>query len=363
MAATNYIWDFATDSYLMEKDDGGNTTAVYTNEPVKYGRLISQRRGSTTSYYHFDGQGSTRQLTNPSGDVTDEYAYSAFGETIATSGSTAHHFRVTGIVGYYSDLDIGNVYVRLRSLNVGDGRWLSRDVVTITGSMHYFLYVHNSPIAQCDPSGAFASALLPTREVFDRIIERLDGPMFPENPWYEYVYRQCRFVCFPCVVAKGVVFFPATVEQIALEAERIADEMVLQIGEANDGVWPDLDIFTPEGRIHHGTRQNSALRHCIWSGLMAKRIGSCGCSKCLADARDIYQAIDPQQHQSFEHTAQSIFNNAAGRRCAGCFNVGNPTTIEHPGAAWFPDSYIVQCCREGLLRGRLATGVTGPALR
>ena len=50
MATTHYLWDMENDSYLVEKD--GATTVVYTNEPVQYGRLLSQRRGSTTSYYH-----------------------------------------------------------------------------------------------------------------------------------------------------------------------------------------------------------------------------------------------------------------------------------------------------------------------
>ena len=42
MTTTNYIWDFATESYLMEKDENGATTANYTNEPVQFGLLISQ---------------------------------------------------------------------------------------------------------------------------------------------------------------------------------------------------------------------------------------------------------------------------------------------------------------------------------
>jgi hypothetical protein len=42
MTKTHYIWDMVND--LMEKDDTGATTAAYTNEPVRYGKLISQRR-------------------------------------------------------------------------------------------------------------------------------------------------------------------------------------------------------------------------------------------------------------------------------------------------------------------------------
>ena len=75
MPTSHYLWDFENDSYLMEKDESGATTAVYTNEPVPYGKLISQRRGAETRYYHFDAQGSTRQLTDHTQNLTDEYTY------------------------------------------------------------------------------------------------------------------------------------------------------------------------------------------------------------------------------------------------------------------------------------------------
>ena len=73
MAKTEYIWDVVTDNVMMEKDGAGSTQAVYTQEPSQYGRLISQRRGSQTSYYHFDGNGNTRALTDASQNVTDTY--------------------------------------------------------------------------------------------------------------------------------------------------------------------------------------------------------------------------------------------------------------------------------------------------
>jgi len=53
MAKTEYIWDVVTDNVMMEKDGAGSTQAVYTQEPSQYGRLISQRRGANTSYYHY----------------------------------------------------------------------------------------------------------------------------------------------------------------------------------------------------------------------------------------------------------------------------------------------------------------------
>ncbi len=70
MPVTNYIWDELSDTVLMETDENGQTTAVYTHEPGPFGGLISERRGGQSRYYRYDGLGSTRQLTDSTGQVT-----------------------------------------------------------------------------------------------------------------------------------------------------------------------------------------------------------------------------------------------------------------------------------------------------
>jgi len=44
------------------------------------------------SYYHYDGQLSTRQLTDASGNVTDTYTYDAFGLLINRSGANEDNY-------------------------------------------------------------------------------------------------------------------------------------------------------------------------------------------------------------------------------------------------------------------------------
>ena len=48
------IWDFQ--NILLETDGSDATQVVYTLEPAGYGNLVSQRRGSTTSFYLFDAR-------------------------------------------------------------------------------------------------------------------------------------------------------------------------------------------------------------------------------------------------------------------------------------------------------------------
>jgi len=69
-----------------------------------------------TSYYHYDGLGSTQCLTDSSGNVTDQYANTAFGEAVPTGAAnpTTNPFRYAGQVGYYFDPDSAELYVRAR---------------------------------------------------------------------------------------------------------------------------------------------------------------------------------------------------------------------------------------------------------
>jgi RHS repeat-associated protein len=151
MATTRFVWDYANDSYLMEKDETGATTAVYTNEPVQYGYLVSQRRDNATNYYHFDGQLSTRQLTDASQGISDSYAFSACGTAIARTGTTVNPFAYIGALGYFANPM--QVYVRRRVYDAVTARWLSKDPSPHNGSSNALAYADNNPIMRTDPSG------------------------------------------------------------------------------------------------------------------------------------------------------------------------------------------------------------------
>lgn len=88
MAKTKFKWHPLDDNVLIEKDENGQTTATYSHEPGLYGGLISQRRQSQSSFYHFDGQGSTRAITDASENVSDQYTFAAFGEPVVETGAT-----------------------------------------------------------------------------------------------------------------------------------------------------------------------------------------------------------------------------------------------------------------------------------
>tara|TARA_R110000868_G_scaffold325463_1_gene586249 strand:+ start:4112 stop:5107 length:996 start_codon:yes stop_codon:yes gene_type:complete len=149
MSVTNYLWD--EESYLEEYDELGTTTAAYTNEPTGFGNVISQRRDSTTNFYHYDGIGSTSELSNSAENVTDTFLYNAWGNVITLTGTTINYFRWIGNVGYYWDEEIGNYYVRARIYEPAIGRWISTDPLQFVDGIN--LYLAYFIPSDSDPSG------------------------------------------------------------------------------------------------------------------------------------------------------------------------------------------------------------------
>ena len=82
-SATKQVWD--DENVLLSTDADGAIQVVYTREPAVFGNLISQSCSGTDSFHLFDAVGSTRQLTDTSGAVTDNYLFDTFGNTLAVS--------------------------------------------------------------------------------------------------------------------------------------------------------------------------------------------------------------------------------------------------------------------------------------
>ena len=134
---------------------------VAQNSAKAYGLdLVSQKRGSTTHYYGYDGLGTVRYLTDTAStpNVTDTYTYDAFGIQIASTGSTENNYRYTG---EQMDHDLGLYYLRARYLNPATGRFWTMDTYEGNNSdplsLHKYLYAHADPVNNTDPSGNMTS--------------------------------------------------------------------------------------------------------------------------------------------------------------------------------------------------------------
>jgi RHS repeat-associated protein len=152
MAKTTYVWDELSDSVIEEYEDGVLSVS-YTHEPGLYGNLLSQNRNGVTSYYHYDGRGDTVALTNDSGDVTDTKEYDAWGNVIASTGSTVTPYQFVGRSGYQTSNVPTFAFVRERTYSPQQTRWLSPDPLTLSDGVNNFLYASNNPLLYIDPSG------------------------------------------------------------------------------------------------------------------------------------------------------------------------------------------------------------------
>jgi RHS repeat-associated protein len=147
---TKHLWD--GQNILLETNESNIIQVVYTLEPANYGNLISQRRSGVTSFYLFDGLGSTTELTSSTGSVTDNYLYDSYGNSLLV-GSTANWFRYVGSLGYYFDTDLSDYYLRARIYSPAIGRFTSRDPQSSVLRFNDYVYVDNMPTSHVDPSG------------------------------------------------------------------------------------------------------------------------------------------------------------------------------------------------------------------
>lgn len=148
---TNFVWD--DQNLLQERDASLVKVAQYTDFPGYWGGLVSQRRSSTSSFYGFDSQSSSRILVSIGDVITDNYSYKAFGEELASGSGTVNPHQYVGLFGYYRDIAIRQ-YVRAREMEIIGSRWMSRDPIGYIGeSTNMFWYASANPIRLIDPSG------------------------------------------------------------------------------------------------------------------------------------------------------------------------------------------------------------------
>jgi RHS repeat-associated protein len=116
-------------------------------------------------YYHADGLGSTRLLSDETGAATDRTTFEAFGEIDAAASmqTSDNSFLYTG---EQLDLNTGFYYLRARYMDPRAGRFAQQDafmgIQRHPASIHKYAYGNNNPISMTDPSGNVSIAFVAT---------------------------------------------------------------------------------------------------------------------------------------------------------------------------------------------------------
>jgi RHS repeat-associated protein len=148
-------------------------------------------RAGANSYYLYDGLGSTRQLTDSTGNVTVSYTYDSFGNLIDSTGTSDNTYGFTGEQQFEEADNL--VFLRTRYYDPKIGRFISRDPMLsldyyAVGEMDLqkfrglqkivkprwlnpYVYCLNNPVNLVDPTGGCSKKVPVPSEIPEWIIE------------------------------------------------------------------------------------------------------------------------------------------------------------------------------------------------
>lgn len=137
---------------LEERTQGGDVVSyVYGLD------RISRAASGERVFYHADGLGSVRLLTDAAGGIVENYAYDAFGNLLGGPGLSANPFL---FAGEQFDAALGAYYLRARYYEPTSGRFTAPDLFPGDArnpqSLHRYVYAANDPVNRIDPSGQFS---------------------------------------------------------------------------------------------------------------------------------------------------------------------------------------------------------------
>jgi RHS repeat-associated protein len=319
-------------------DPSGDTTRThytYGDDLISLNREFPDATPPLKRYYHYDGQMSTRQLSDDNalpGSVvlTARYSYDAFGVGLMHEGATDNAYRYTG---EQLDSVICSYYLRARYYSPQFGRFASMDPfhgsLQDPQSLHKYMYANVNPINLYDPSGLFALYLAQlavtgiqsilsrlnhfrvirvatrgfrnkTHEVI-RVREAKTGSILGGNVWHDYIalFRLRGKIGWKFDVNPSL---NSAIGKAAAELSERAIDFLYGIAIPVDGVFAIRPIWRkelsqPGVRSWRVARLNRKQRY-IWLGLivpttlfMAARSGSTpmpysiagkplGCSNC-----------------------------------------------------------------------------------
>jgi RHS repeat-associated protein len=158
----NFLYD--GNEVLLERQ-GSTTTATYT-----YGNALVRKDGETPL---FDGLGSERTVTNTSGAVQGTLTMTAFGQAVASTGSSTDPYEFAATSGYRNDGDAGLMLVGARYYDAQTGMFISRD--TDLGEDPY-IYCDGEPVNAIDSDGHS-----PTKKIYNHAIIQIVYSGFVAN--------------------------------------------------------------------------------------------------------------------------------------------------------------------------------------
>lgn len=152
---TRYALDISSylSQILEEQDEVGYTNATNIYAPDGLAWRIDDN--GEASFFHFDYIGHTKGLTDESGETTDLYAHSPFGDYLRHSGASSQPFIFQGKYGITHE-GAGHYQVRAREYDATTGLFWSKDALNAgLGNTQSSTYIFglNNPLSFVDVDG------------------------------------------------------------------------------------------------------------------------------------------------------------------------------------------------------------------
>jgi RHS repeat-associated protein len=135
---------------------GGADQRYYIYTPSGALLYAIDASGNGHHWYHFDEVGSTTFLTSDSGQITDSYGITPYGESVTVTGSTPNPFTWLGRWGVMQEGSSGLYYMRSRYYDSASARFLSRDSMLSVDPLEVnpYQYAAANPLGRADPMGS-----------------------------------------------------------------------------------------------------------------------------------------------------------------------------------------------------------------
>jgi RHS repeat-associated protein len=134
------------------------TGTVVTIDGAGIDEHLMQVRNGAINYVYADGADSPYLLANETGDVIEQYRYTAYGERTTIGGGGAILAQSAfgnefGFQGHRQDALTGMVDMRNRWYAPSWGRFTSGDPIGIAGGSNLYAFVGSAPLRYSDPFG------------------------------------------------------------------------------------------------------------------------------------------------------------------------------------------------------------------
>ncbi len=157
-----YVWNYALGlpSISIETRDGANLR-YYIHTPGGALLYSIDAVSNARNFYHYDEMGNTIFVTDGGGSVIASYAYTPYGQMIASTGSVNNPFSWQGRYGIMAEGN-GLYYVRARYYDANTGRFISRDPIKAIGprEINPYQYALGNPLMFVDVTGRKTQAEL-----------------------------------------------------------------------------------------------------------------------------------------------------------------------------------------------------------